>query len=87
VAQHVVAKRYLATVDEDYTAGLARASRSALRRQGGTLSAKQVARFESNPWAGDAVALRRFDDAALCGEGEPADPTVLNAVMGRAWTA
>lgn len=87
VGQHVIAKRYLATVDEDYLTGLPRSSRSSLRRQGGTLSATQVQRFETNPWAGDAVALRRFDDAALRGAGRPADTTELAQVLGRAWTA
>lgn len=87
VAQHVVAKRYLATVDDAYTAGLPRTSRSSLRRQGGTLSARQVARFESSEWAGDAVSLRRWDDAALAGDGAPADLDVLARVLGEAWTA
>ena len=87
VGTHVVAKRYLATVDADYTAGLPRTSRSSLRRQGGKLSSKQVTTFEASEWAGDAVALRRFDDAALHGEGTPADPAVLATVLGDAWTA
>lgn len=87
VAQHVLAKRYLATVDPDYVAGLARSSRSSLRRQGGTLSATQVDRFESHAWAGDAVALRRFDDDALRGASGPAAPADLVPVLQRAWTA
>lgn len=87
VGQHVQAKRYLATVDDGYVAGLPRSARSSLRRQGGTLSAKQVAAFESNPWAGDAVALRRFDDAALRGEGSPATADVVERALSNAWTA
>ena len=62
VGQHVVARRYLAAVDDDYAAGLSRSSRSALRRQGGALSPAKVRAFESAPWAADAVALRRWDE-------------------------
>lgn len=87
VASHVTAKRYLATVDEDYLAGLPRTARSALRRQGGTLSAKQVAAFEGHEHAADAVALRRWDDAALGGPGQPADRAELVARLRRAWVA
>lgn len=87
VGQHVTAKRYLATVDDTYVAGLPRSSRSSLRRQGGTLSARQVAAFEANPWAGDAVALRRWDDEALAGETPPATAAVLTPRLQAAWTA
>jgi predicted HD phosphohydrolase len=51
------------------------------------LSARQVAAFESSPWAGDAVALRRWDDEALRGEGKVADPRRLSSALARAWQA
>lgn len=88
VAKHVIAKRYLATVDADYLASLPRPLRSSLRRQGGKLSAKQVATFEAHPWAGDAVTLRRWDDdAAGSDELIPAAPQEVAPVLQRAWTA
>lgn len=87
VARHEVAGRYLAGVDEEYVAGLPRASRSALRRQGGALSPAKVTAFEANPWAGDAVALRRWDDDALTGAHDPASPSDLAPALRSAWIA
>ena len=87
VAQHEAAGRYLASVDEAYVAGLPRASRGALRRQGGALSATRVAAFEAGPWAADVVALRRWDDAALAGEGAPAAPADLAPALRASWVA
>ena len=87
VAKHEVAGRYLASVDEDYAAGLPRASRSALRRQGGALSPAKVTAFEATPWAGDVVALRRWDDGALAGDGAPATAADLAPRLQAAWIA
>lgn len=87
VAKHVIAKRYLGTVDDAYLAGLPRTARTSLRRQGGPLSPRQVTTFESHEWAGDAVALRRWADAALGGDGTAPDPAALADSMRRAWTA
>jgi predicted HD phosphohydrolase len=87
VDQHVVARRYLATVDAEYAGGLGRSARSSLRRQGGALSARQVTTFEQHPWAADAVALRRWDDEALTGAGAAPDRRRLAAALTRAWTA
>jgi predicted HD phosphohydrolase len=87
VGQHVIAKRYLATVDASYVAGLPRHARSALRRQGGTLSDRQVSSFEGHPWAPDAVALRRWDDQALSGTCEPAPRKGLVKALEAAWRA
>lgn len=85
VRQHVTAKRYLATVDDPYVASLPQPAKNALRRQGGTLSARQVERFEGCPWAGDAVALRRWDDQALRGDVMPATPADVAPYLERAW--
>jgi len=87
VAMHVVAKRYLATVDPAYAPGLPRHARSALRRQGGTLSERQVARFEGHPCAPDAVALRRWDDAALSGTCTLPDRKTVARALQAAWEA
>jgi predicted HD phosphohydrolase len=85
VGQHVRAARYLATIDDAYAADLPPAARSALRRHGGVLPPRQVAGFESHAWAGDAVALRRFADAVLRGEGDPAPTGALAVTLTRAW--
>jgi predicted HD phosphohydrolase len=62
---HVQAKRYLAASDERYRASLSRASTLSLWRQGGPMAPAEVQTFEELPWAAQAVALRRWDDAAL----------------------
>jgi predicted HD phosphohydrolase len=86
VGAHVVAKRYLATVDEDYLAGLARPLKSSLKRQGGLLSEAEVARFEQHPAAGDAVTLRRWDDlAATATDLATAAVRDVAPALSRAW--
>lgn len=64
IEQHVPAKRYLVTVDPDYHAGLSPVSVRSLRAQGGPMTPGEVAEFGAHPWATDAIALRRWDDAA-----------------------
>ncbi|MEQ8718716.1 MAG: HD domain-containing protein [Acidimicrobiales bacterium] len=64
IALHVRAKRYLCAVEPAYVNRLTPASRWDLAAQGGPLSAHGVDGFEDLPWALDALALRRFDDAA-----------------------
>jgi len=64
VGQHVPAKRYLVVVDEEYAGALSPASQRSLVKQGGPMTAGEVAGFESHPWAADAARLRRWDDAA-----------------------
>ena len=61
---HVAAKRYLCAREPGYTASLSAASRESLALQGGAMTADEVRVFEQTPWAGDAAALRRWDDAA-----------------------
>ena len=60
---HVDAKRYLVTTDPSYRDRLSPASIETLALQGGALSAEQTAAFEAEPFAEQAVLLRRFDDA------------------------
>ena len=85
VAQHVEAQRYLTTVDDGYDAGLSGPQRTALKRHGGTLSAKRVLRFESNEHAADAVRLRRWSDQAVTADVTPAEPHVVGLAMAEAW--
>ena len=64
VRLHVDAKRYLCAVDATYRARLSEPSLVSLRLQGGVMTPDEVAAFETNPFAEDAVRLRKWDDAA-----------------------
>jgi predicted HD phosphohydrolase len=61
VALHVEAKRYLVAT-EGYGVELSSDSVLSLGRQGGALTADEVASFAALPLASDAVTLRRADD-------------------------
>jgi [1-hydroxy-2-(trimethylamino)ethyl]phosphonate dioxygenase len=62
VRLHVRAKRYLCATDPHYLRQLSSASVHTLQLQGGPMSAHEVRRFESEPFAQDAVRVRRWDD-------------------------
>ena len=62
IALHVRAKRYRVAVDPGYAATLSAGSVASLARQGGPLRPDEVAVFEANPGAPDAIALRAWDD-------------------------
>ena len=64
IGQHVPAKRYLVAVDEAYFGQLSPASVRSLERQGGAMDTAEVEQFRLHPRAGDAVALRQWDEAA-----------------------
>ena len=64
VRLHVVAKRYLCTVEAGYFGLLSAESVRTLALQGGPMAAAEVSAFEALPYAGDAVAVRRWDDEA-----------------------
>lgn len=64
VRLHVDAKRYLCAVDPGYRARLSEASEFTLRVQGGPMTGPEAAAFAALPGAADAVAVRRWDDAA-----------------------
>jgi phosphonate degradation associated HDIG domain protein len=64
IRMHVDAKRYLCHVERPYWAGLSAASQSSLKSQGGPFSKAEAATFMTQPFALDAVALRRWDDLA-----------------------
>jgi phosphonate degradation associated HDIG domain protein len=59
---HVLAKRYLCATEPEYLAALSPASELSLALQGGPCSPDEVAAFERNPFAEEAVRLRRWDD-------------------------
>ena len=60
---HVAAKRWLHTRDPSFSESLSEASRLSLQVQGGRLSEQKRLEFEANPFATDAVTLRRAGDA------------------------
>jgi gamma-butyrobetaine dioxygenase len=64
IRHHVAAKRYLCAVDQDYYGQLSDASKYTLGVQGGPMSAAEQSAFEDEPYANDAIRLRRWDDNA-----------------------
>jgi phosphonate degradation associated HDIG domain protein len=61
---HVDAKRYLCATDPTYRAMLSPTSVQSLALQGGPMDAVEAKAMEANPFFVEAVALRRWDDAA-----------------------
>jgi predicted HD phosphohydrolase len=61
---HVDAKKYLCAVDDLYWSGLSAASKHSLALQGGPYTQDEAAQFIKQPYAQDAVNLRRWDDLA-----------------------
>lgn len=64
VALHVPAKRYLCAVDTDYFDTLSAGSVRSLQLQGGALNCAEAMSFVEQPYAKDAIRLRRWDEAA-----------------------
>ena len=63
VEHHVIAKRYLCSVDPRYVAHLSPVSQRSYAAQGAQLDLEQQLALETHPWFGDAVRIRRWDDA------------------------
>jgi len=63
VGLHVAAKRYLVATDGGYGGVLTADSVVSLGRQGGAMNEEEAAAFVSQPFAADAVTLRRADDS------------------------
>ncbi|MFE6176987.1 HD domain-containing protein [Streptomyces sp. NPDC056464] len=83
IAQHVPAKRYLVATDPTYRALLSPVSIASLKVQGGPMDEGEVTRFAAHPLAGEAVALRRWDDAAKDPEGPVLSMPALLAAHAR----
>jgi gamma-butyrobetaine dioxygenase len=64
VRLHIAAKRYLCASEPGYLGLLSPASVYTLSVQGGPMTAAEAAAFAAGPRAADAVAVRRWDDAA-----------------------
>ena len=73
VGAHADAKRYLCATEPGYYDLLSRGSRRTLEMQGSAMSPAETARFSAQPWASDAIALRRWDDGAKV-VGKPTRP-------------
>lgn len=61
---HVDAKRYLCATDATYWESLSPASKRSLVLQGGISSGEEAKAFIAQPFAEQAVRLRRYDDLA-----------------------
>lgn len=61
---HVDAKRCLCTIDAAYWDTLSPASKRSLELQGGAMSFSQALAFMAQPFAEEAIRLRRYDDLA-----------------------
>jgi gamma-butyrobetaine dioxygenase len=83
VRLHVLAKRYLCTVEPSYRDRLSPASIHTLGLQGGLLSAEEVAEFEANPYHRDAVAVRRWDDEAKDPDARTPDYAEFVPILSR----
>jgi len=70
VRLHVDAKRYLVATDPAYRGTLSPASLRSLELQGGAMSEPEARTFAAGPYAGDAIALRRWDDLAKVPEAK-----------------
>lgn len=64
IRMHVEAKRFLCMIEPAYEPSLSPASRHSLMLQGGSFTNQQAASFIVQPYATDAVDLRRWDDYA-----------------------
>jgi [1-hydroxy-2-(trimethylamino)ethyl]phosphonate dioxygenase len=64
VEHHVVAKRYLCTVDRAYAESLSPVSLRSWLVQGGRLDVATLRDVERQPWLADALRIRCWDDLA-----------------------
>jgi phosphonate degradation associated HDIG domain protein len=80
---HVDAKRCLCALDADYFAQLSADSVRSLALQGGIFSAAQAEAFVHQPYAQEALQLRRWDDQAKrAGRATPGLAHYLGGVRG-----
>jgi [1-hydroxy-2-(trimethylamino)ethyl]phosphonate dioxygenase len=81
VEHHVVAKRYLCTVDPRYAERLSPASVRSLAVQGAGLDVEQRLALETQPWFADAVRIRRWDDEAKVVGASPPPLVTYRALL------
>lgn len=89
VRLHVPAKRYLCAAEPAYLSRLSSASVVTLGLQGGPMSGGEVAQFEREPFARDALRLRHWDDQAKIAGLATADleayRPLIEALGERSW--
>jgi predicted HD phosphohydrolase len=83
IGQHAEAKRYLCTTDAQYWHRLSPVSQRTLVAQGGLMSADEVSAFAAQPWAEDALRLRRADDAGKRADYRVQQPERFRTVLER----
>ncbi|GHO41952.1 HD domain-containing protein [Ktedonospora formicarum] len=83
IGAHADAKRYLCTTDQEYWSTLSPVSQQTMIRQGGLMNQEEVAAFAANPWAEDALLLRKCDDAGKNPEYEVTNIEFFRATLQR----
>ena len=81
VRLHVAAKRYLCATEPAYFGLLSAESVRTLAVQGGPMSTAEVAGFEALRYGADAVAVRRWDDAAKDPAARPPEFAHFSALL------
>lgn len=81
---HVAAKRYLCSVEPGYMDDLSKDSRISLALQGGVMDDAEQLAFLNEPFADQAIALRRIDELA---KDKNAETDSLEAFLDRHLTA
>lgn len=72
IRMHVEAKRYLCLIEPSYWDSLSPASKHSLALQGGVFDEAAAEAFFNQPFAPEAIRLRRYDDLAkVVGEATP----------------
>lgn len=85
IRMHVAAKRYLCFAEPEYMQDLSPASLESLGLQGGPMTAAEAEEYLATPHAGDAVALRRADDAAKIAGLEVPGLDTYRALVAGLW--
>lgn len=62
VENHVLAKKYLVSKNEEYYNKLSEASKKTLEYQGGKMSIDEMEIFEKDPYFQDSLKVRKYDD-------------------------
>ena len=83
VRLHVAAKRYLCAAEPSYFAKLSDASVYTLSVQGGPMSEAEARSFSAEPYAADAIAVRRWDDQAKDPSAAPPDFSRFRPLLER----
>ena len=83
VRLHVAAKRYLCATEPGYASLLSAESARTLLVQGGPMTPDEAAAFAAGRYAADAIAVRRWDEAAKDPATEPPPFARFVTLLGR----